>query len=152
MATTRKPARRTAGAAAKKAPAKSAAKTAKTTRRSKASPRPAARGNGAAAPAAVADKRADSKPGKLKLVRDSFTIPRDEYVAIDALKLRAARLGRITKKSELLRAGLKLLGACADAGLLGALEALPAVKTGRPKGKRHTKDGAADSPAATRDA
>jgi hypothetical protein len=160
MAIPRKPARRATGASAKKAPAKSAAKSAakrtagaaRTPKRSKPSPHPAARGNGAAAPAAAVERRMDSKPPKLKLVRDSFTIPRDEYGAIDGLKLRAAKLGRITKKSELLRAGLKLLAACTDAGLLGALDAVPRVKTGRPKGKRHTKDGAADIGAATRDA
>jgi len=128
MATAKHPARRST-TTARKAPAKKAAAKA---------PPAAAKANGASAAAEPA------KPPKVKLVRDSFTIPRDEYAAIDALKLRAARLGRITKKSELLRAGLKLLAACKDAGLLGALDAVPQVKTGRPKGKRHGKD-AADS-------
>jgi hypothetical protein len=47
----------------------------------------------------------------------------------------------------LLRAGLTLLAACKDAGLLGALDAVPQVKTGRPKGKRHGKDSAESDPA-----
>jgi hypothetical protein len=99
---------------------------------------------------ATAGAQAAAKTRKPKLVRDSFTIPRDEYAAIDALKVRAARLGRIIKKSELLRAGLKALVASDDAALMGTLAVVPAIKTGRPKGKRG-KDGAlSGAPPATR--
>ena len=73
------------------------------------------------------------KPKKPKLVRDSFTIPKAEYVVLDALKLRAAKLTRPAKKSELLRAGIKALAALSDAAFLTALEQVPAIKTGRPK-------------------
>ncbi|HEX6703766.1 MAG TPA: hypothetical protein VF169_03315 [Albitalea sp.] len=90
-----------------------------------------------APPATAAKANGQAKPVKRKLVRDSFTIPRDEYGVIDELKLRAAKLGHISKKSELLRAGLKQLAALADAALLQALAAIPSVKTGRPKTKRH---------------
>lgn len=69
---------------------------------------------------------------KPKLVRDSFTIPKAEYVVIDALKERAALLTRPVKKSELLRAGIKLLAALPDDLFLVALEQVPALKTGRP--------------------
>lgn len=82
---------------------------------------------------AAAPQPAATKPPKRKLVRDSFTIPRDEYGAIDALKLRLGKLGRIAKKSEVLRAGLKMLAALPDTSLLAALEAVPPLKTGRPK-------------------
>ena len=54
----------------------------------------------------AADKSSTRKP---KLVRDSFTIPKNEYAAIDALKARAIALGTSVKKSELLRAGLMAL-------------------------------------------
>lgn len=85
------------------------------------------------APVAVeALKVTDAKSKKPKLVRDSFTIPKDEYEGIDALKLRAAMQGQLTKKSELLRAGLKLLSTLDDKQLLVALEAVPSIKTGRP--------------------
>ena len=84
-----------------------------------------------AATVAVVDK--NSKPKKPKLVRDSFTFPKDEYAAIDALKLRAVQLAQPAKKSELLRAGLKLLTTLDDKALLSALQAIPAIKTGRPK-------------------
>lgn len=74
------------------------------------------------------------KPKKPKLVRDSFTIPKLEYAVIEALKLRAAKLGRPLKKSEVLRAGVKALAGLTDAAFLAAAAAVPAVKTGRPAG------------------
>ena len=72
------------------------------------------------------------KPKKPKLVRDSFTIPKIEYLVLEALKLRATKLTRSVKKSELLRAGIKALAALSDAAFLSALEKVPAIKTGRP--------------------
>jgi hypothetical protein len=69
-----------------------------------------------------------------KLVRDSFTMPKAEYAAIDLLKARALGLGRHAKKSEILRAGLRALLAMSDRSLTGALNAVPTLKTGRPKG------------------
>jgi hypothetical protein len=72
------------------------------------------------------------KPKKPKLVRDSFTIPKAEYLVLEELKQRAAKLGQPAKKSEVLRAGIKALAAMADEGFGAALRAVPAVKTGRP--------------------
>ncbi len=72
------------------------------------------------------------KSRKPKLVRDSFTIPKVEYVVLEALKQRATRLNRSVKKSELLRAGIKALAAMHDTAFLTALELVPAIKTGRP--------------------
>jgi hypothetical protein len=69
---------------------------------------------------------------KHKLVRDSFTIPRPEYAALDALKHRLVLLARPSKKSEVLRAGIKLLVSLSDPALLAALAAVPSIKTGRP--------------------
>lgn len=88
-------------------------------------------GPSTSAAAPVAPK--EVKPKKPKLVRDSFTMPKDEYAALDALKLRAAKLARPAKKSEVLRAGVKALTALSDAAFLAALEVVPAIKTGRPK-------------------
>lgn len=82
-------------------------------------------------PAAVQPK--DARAKKPKLVRDSFTIPKDEYAVIETLKQRAASLSQPAKKSELLRAGLKLLASLSDAALRNALQAVPFIKTGRPK-------------------
>jgi len=72
------------------------------------------------------------KAKKIKLVRDSFTIPKPEYLILDNLKLRAADLKHPVKKSELLRAGIKALATMTDSNLLTALKAVPMLKTGRP--------------------
>jgi hypothetical protein len=72
------------------------------------------------------------KVKKPKLVRDSFTIPKAEYLVLDELKLRAGKLASAAKKSELIRAGVKALAAMPDAAFLAALKAVPTIKTGRP--------------------
>ena len=74
-----------------------------------------------------------AKVHKPKLVRDSFTMPKDEYQAIDALKARALGLEKQVRKSELLRAGLQALSAMNDRAFLKAIGAVPTLKTGRPK-------------------
>jgi len=77
-----------------------------------------------------------TKVKKPKLVRDSFTIPKDEYVVIDSLKVRAGKLGQAVKKSELLRAGVKALAAMSDIQFKAALSNVPTIKTGRPKSSK----------------
>lgn len=77
----------------------------------------------------AADKSSAKKP---KLVRDSFTIPKNEFAAIEALKARAIALGTSVKKSELLRAGLMTLQGLSDTAYKAALSAVPTLKTGRP--------------------
>ena len=99
------------------------AKTTKTAKVAKAKPATKA------APAAA-------KPPKAKLVRDSFTMPRAEYLAIDALKQRSAKAGRPLKKSEVLRAGIKALAAMSDADFMASIASVPVLKTGRPKSKK----------------
>ena len=78
-------------------------------------------------------KSTETKSKKPKLVRDSFTIPKDEYAVLDTLKDRATALAHPVKKSELLRAGLKVLAGLSDSALRNALQAVPSIKTGRPK-------------------
>ena len=87
-------------------------------------------------PAPVAAKEAVAKPAKAhkpKLVRDSFTMPKDEYQVLDALKVRALGLEKQVRKSELLRAGIQALSAMNDRAFLKAIGAVPTLKTGRPK-------------------
>ena len=106
-------------AAPRKASSKTAAKTPKTV----------------AKPVTTKKAVAPAKPVKVKkpkLVRDSFTIPKDEYTALAELKQRCAKLAQPAKKSELLRAGIKALTALSDKALLAALKAVPSIKTGRP--------------------
>jgi hypothetical protein len=98
------------------------------------------------APAAAAKAKpvgssvhAEATPGvaKPKLLRDSYTIPKAEYAVLDALKLRAATLARPSKKSEVLRAGIVVLSAMSDKAFVAALNAVPSLKTGRPKSAPH---------------
>ncbi|MES2949934.1 MAG: hypothetical protein V4858_15435 [Pseudomonadota bacterium] len=88
--------------------------------------KPVAQPPKAAAPAKPA------KPKKPKMVRDSFTFPKDEYAVLDVLKMRAAKLGSPVKKTELLRAGIKAIAAMQDAAFVAALQVVPSLKTGRP--------------------
>ena len=85
-----------------------------------------------------APKPAEAAPAKSKqkLVRDSFTIPKDEYAVLEELKQRALRSGRAAKKSEILRAGIAVLNAMSDSVLLAALSVVPSLKTGRPKAEK----------------
>lgn len=120
-----------------------AAKTsaAKTTT-AKAAPLKAAAAKTPAANAATkkADKEKAAKPvkektPKLKMERDSFTMPKTEYAQFHVLKERLNKLGQPAKKSELLRAGIMQLSAMTDAALKAAMAKVPAIKTGRPKKK-----------------
>lgn len=83
-------------------------------------------------PAVAKSITKDAKVKKPKMVRDSFTFPKAEYAVLDALKLRAVKLGNPAKKTELLRAGVKAISAMQDAAFLAALKAVPSLKTGRP--------------------
>ena len=74
----------------------------------------------------------EAKVKKPKLVRDSFTMPKSEYAVIDELKQRAAKLGHPIKKSELLRAAIKVVAGLSDAAYIAAMSAVPPIKTGRP--------------------
>jgi hypothetical protein len=86
----------------------------------------------AAKPAAKPATPAVTKVKKIKMVRDSFTIPKPEYDVLDVLKLRAAKQGTPAKKTELIRAGIKVLAALSDTAFKAALQAVPSLKTGRP--------------------
>jgi len=75
------------------------------------------------------------KAPKLKMERDSFTMPKAEYAQLAVLKERLSTLGQPAKKSELLRAGIMYLTSLSDAALKTALSKVPTIKTGRPKKK-----------------
>jgi hypothetical protein len=70
--------------------------------------------------------------GKDKVLRDTFRMPQGEYAILDALKQRAAKAGHPAKKSEVLRAGLKVLAAMGDLAFVTALAAVPPLKPARP--------------------
>ncbi len=58
---------------------------------------------------AKAVKKTDKSP-KIKVVRDSFSMPQDEYEEIAKIKASFRKDGMPVKKSEVLRAALKALG------------------------------------------
>ena len=102
---------------------------------------PAKKAASPAKPKAVVPKKTakkvtkKDKPEKIKMERDSFTMPKDEYAQITLLKARLTSLGQPAKKSELLRAGIKLLAAMSDNTLKTTLAKIPVIKTGRPNKK-----------------
>jgi hypothetical protein len=80
-------------------------------------------------------KTVKEKAPKMKMERDSFTMPKAEYAQFSLLKSRLEKLAQPAKKSELIRAGLMQLSAMTDAALKAAMSKVPTIKTGRPKKK-----------------
>ncbi|WP_321812835.1 MULTISPECIES: hypothetical protein [unclassified Burkholderia] len=111
---------------AKPTPVKKAAKATKETKTPKAAKAPAQ------APVAPSADTKEKRAKKPKVVRDSFTMPKQDYDKIQALKQKCLEAGVAVKKSELLRAGLIMLEAAATTRLLAAVKAVETVKTGRP--------------------
>ena len=97
------------------------------------------------APAAAPEKPAEAPkaeklakvkkqtPKKVKLIRDSFSIPENEYALFSTLKQRALAAGVDVKKSEVLRTALATLAKLDDAALVTAIGLVERIKTGRPK-------------------
>lgn len=78
-------------------------------------------------------KKVKATSGKVKVVRDSFTMPKNDYAKIGELKQLCLQDGIHVKKSELLRAGLHALSKLSAAQLKTALSGLEKIETGRPK-------------------
>lgn len=129
---------------AAKAPAKKAvtSKTVARKPRTAKATKPVANGSNGAKPAEKTATKPAAKPAakpkaekvkKPKLVRDSFTMPEQEYALLAELKKACLAAGVEIKKSELLRIGVAQLAGM-DAKKLGAAQAaLTPLKAGRPK-------------------
>ena len=76
------------------------------------------------------------KPSKPKVIRDSFSLPKDDYGLIKVLQKRCLGLAQGVSKSELVRAGLHALVKMPDTELVKTLGSLEKVKTGRPVNQR----------------
>ena len=125
------PAAKAARAAAKavaKPAAKPAARTAAKPAVKPAAKARAGRGAGIVRPEAATQARPT-------LVRDSFTMPEQEYAVLGAVKQACLKAGFEVKKSELLRIGVALLGQLDVTSLRAVLSGLPQLKTGRPPGE-----------------
>lgn len=80
----------------------------------------------------VPGETAKKQKRKIKVVRDSFTMPANEYARIAEIKEICAEAKIHVKKSEVLRAGLILLAELDTAQLKRAVGSLEKIKTGRP--------------------
>lgn len=98
---------------AKRAPASSTKKAVAKT--------PAAKSK--AAPAVKKDK-----PQKIKMVRDSYSMPESDYANLIDLKKKCLAAGVHVKKSELLRVGLMSIAKLSNASLLAAVKQVAAKK------------------------
>ncbi|MDQ1920247.1 hypothetical protein RBA40_07900 [Massilia sp. CCM 9206] len=126
--TAAKAAPKTAAAAPAKAAVKPAPKSV-TGKAAKLAPKLAA----GVAPDGDADVGMRDKARKAKLVRDSFTMPEQEYAVLGQVKKACLKAGFEIKKSELLRIGVALISDLDIATLQKVLSSLPQLKTGRPK-------------------
>jgi hypothetical protein len=77
-------------------------------------------------PAGQADKK--DKVKKVKMIRDSYSMPESDYTSLIALKKQCLAGGVAVKKSELLRAGLQSLAKLSNAALLAAVKPVIAGK------------------------
>lgn len=80
-----------------------------------------------------AKKSGGKAENKKKVVRDSFTMPQNDYAKIAELKQVCLKVGVHVKKSELLRAGLHALGKLSATQLKQTIAQMEQIKTGRPK-------------------
>jgi len=125
----------------KKAAVKPAARAA-----AKPAPAPAPKAAPAAKPAAApkaaepvkAEKKSEKiekapKAKKVKQVRDSFTMPENEYAVLAQVKKSCLKAGVEIKKSDLLRIGVSLIKNLKIAELKDILGGLTPLKVGRPK-------------------
>jgi hypothetical protein len=67
-------------------------------------------------------------PKKIKLIRDSFTIPTSERLVLNGLKQRALELKIPVKKSDLIRAGIQVLATMDNTCFTASLKSLPSRK------------------------
>lgn len=69
------------------------------------------------------------------VVRDSFTMPENDYARIAQARQRCLAAGAHVTKAEVLRAGLLALSRLSDAELISVMGEVEKVKTGRPATK-----------------
>lgn len=84
----------------------------------------------------VADAGDGKKEKREKVVRDSFSMPASEHRRIKALREQLGQAGKLSSKSEVLRAGLFLLGERSSEELVALLDGLPPVTKAK-RTKKH---------------
>lgn len=83
----------------------------------------------AAAPPKMTAPRVAKDP--TLVIRDTFSLPHDDYALIDELRQAAARQGIIATKSEMVRAGLRILRSMSAEEVGKAVLQLERLKPGR---------------------
>jgi hypothetical protein len=87
----------------------------------------------ATTPVVEAANKPEPKPKKIKLIRDSFTMPESEYVVLAAMKKICIKAGVEIKKGELLRVAVNQLQSLSPKQISEIKEQLVKVIAGRPK-------------------
>jgi hypothetical protein len=85
-------------------------------------------------------KKSDNGSDSPKLIRDTFSMPDSDYQLIGAILERSPAMAARSTKSEIVRAGLKVLHDMDDEDLSQVLTQVRRLKTGRPA-KRRSKSG-----------
>lgn len=67
-----------------------------------------------------------------RVIRDSFTLPTDDYELITTIRERCLDSRLTINKSEVIRAGLHALNQMSNEELVAVVESLTKIKTGRP--------------------
>ena len=80
-----------------------------------------------------AETEIQKKEEPVKIIPDSFTMPESDYALIEKLKERLLKMGISLNKSEILRAGLKILYELPDNNLIKASKKVDKIKVGRKK-------------------
>lgn len=84
-------------------------------------------------PESVSKQSEPEKPKKQKrVIRDSFTLPIDDYELITTIRERCLDSRVTINKSEVIRAGLHALNEMSETELLAVVDSLTKIKTGRP--------------------
>ena len=91
-----------------------------------------ARAEAAMEAAGAGSPQQPQRPEHQRVIRDSFTLPANDYAILATLQERGLQSGVHATKSELVRAGLQMLLGADKADFLSALQRLEKVKTGRP--------------------
>lgn len=76
---------------------------------------------------------AEPQKPRERVVRDTFSMPLNDYELIDKVKQRCLRLGLDTTRSEIVRAGIKHLSEIAEDNLTEILAKIVKLKPGRTK-------------------
>jgi hypothetical protein len=88
---------------------------------------------GAQSPVTAATRLSQARSVPIeKVIRDSFTMPPQDYEKIAQLRARCLKLGVSVTKGEVLRAGLHALAQLAEGELRNVIRSIEKVKAGRP--------------------